>query len=159
MLYTITDLSDPLVLLVRDDPVRPEIALSARINAFAHVYVWRDSQSFEPLAVTCSAFRVGVPQSVEELSRVPDSLPDTAVFYTIWSYRRGAAGQLIRSACWAIKRQYSHIEQFVTLSPTTEMARQFHLANGASVFRENRDSVNYLYSVPDLGAVSADQEL
>jgi hypothetical protein len=33
----------------------------------------------------------------------------------------------------------------VTLSPKTEMARKFHLKNGAEVFRENPDTVNYLY--------------
>jgi hypothetical protein len=33
----------------------------------------------------------------------------------------------------------------VTLSPKTEIAGKFYLKNGAEIFRENPDSVNYLY--------------
>jgi hypothetical protein len=33
----------------------------------------------------------------------------------------------------------------VTLSPKTDMARRFHLKNGAAVYRENLETVNYLY--------------
>jgi hypothetical protein len=33
----------------------------------------------------------------------------------------------------------------VTLSPKTEMARRFHLKNGAGVYRENSTTVNYIY--------------
>lgn len=151
MLYIITELTDPLTSLIRDDPVRPEIPLEQRINPFAAVFVWRDSMSFEPLAVTCVAFREFVPNSVIELSTVPRALPTTAVFYSIWSYRPGAGRTLIRAAADYIRGQLPHVEQLVTLSPTTEMARQFHLRNGATIFRVNSDSVNYLYSVPALG--------
>jgi hypothetical protein len=33
----------------------------------------------------------------------------------------------------------------VTLSPKTEMARRFHLKNGASELRENSNTINYIY--------------
>jgi hypothetical protein len=33
----------------------------------------------------------------------------------------------------------------VTLSPKTNLARRFHLKNGAIVFRENIDTTNYEY--------------
>jgi hypothetical protein len=33
----------------------------------------------------------------------------------------------------------------VTLSPKTDMARKFHLKNGAKIFRENEETVNYEY--------------
>jgi hypothetical protein len=37
------------------------------------------------------------------------------------------------------------VTTYVTLSPKTEMARKFHLKNGAEVFQENETTVNYLY--------------
>lgn len=151
MLYIITELTDPLTTLIRDDPVRPEIPLKQRINPFASVFVWRDSLNFEPLAVTCVAFREFVPNSVVELSTIPQALPTAAVFYSIWSYRPGAGRTLIRAAADHIRSKFPHVQQLVTLSPSTEMARQFHLRNGATVFRVNSDSVNYLYSIPALG--------
>jgi hypothetical protein len=67
------------------------------------------------------------------------------VFYTIWSYAAGAGRRLIQEAQREIQREQPEINTYVTLSPKTEMARRFHLKNGAEVFRENADTVNYLY--------------
>jgi hypothetical protein len=67
------------------------------------------------------------------------------VFYTIWSYAAGAGRSLITEAQQDIKSQKPEVETFVTLSPKTEMARRFHHKNGARTYRENADSVNYLY--------------
>jgi hypothetical protein len=68
-----------------------------------------------------------------------------AVFYTIWSYRPGAGRRLIIAARRWIEENRQDIKEFVTLSPPTEMARIFHLRNGAGVFRVNHDTVNYVY--------------
>jgi len=45
-----------------------------------------------------------------------------------------------------IRQEYPKITRFVTLSPKTEMARKFHLKNGAFVMRENESSINYEYA-------------
>ena len=37
------------------------------------------------------------------------------------------------------------LKRFVTLSPKTELAKRFHLKNGAIVYRENDETVNYEY--------------
>jgi hypothetical protein len=37
------------------------------------------------------------------------------------------------------------ITRFITLSPKTEMAKRFHTKNGAGVYRENDETVNYEY--------------
>jgi hypothetical protein len=74
------------------------------------------------------------------------------VFYTIWSYARGAGQSLITEAQRKIQENNSEIMTYVTLSPKTEMARSFHLKNGAAVYRENPDTVNYLYPTPSCGA-------
>jgi hypothetical protein len=71
--------------------------------------------------------------------------PNTAVFYTIWSYKPGAGRRLIVAARSWLLANMSNLDTFVTLSPPTEMARVFHLRNGAGVLSVNEDSVNYIY--------------
>ena len=97
-------------------------------------------------AVVCVCYRDFTPAAILELARLPDAPVDTAVFYTIWSYRPGAARRLINQTVQQIRRERATITEFVTLSPPTEMARQFHLRNGAQEWRVNSDSINYLYS-------------
>jgi len=50
-----------------------------------------------------------------------------------------------------LRKKY-HIERVITLSPTTEMAKNFHLSNGAVVYRINEDvdTVNYEYELYDI---------
>ena len=69
----------------------------------------------------------------------------TAVFYTIWSYVAGAGRDLIVEAQRSIESEFPGIQTYVTLSPKTEMARRFHLKNGARELRENPDTINYIY--------------
>jgi len=71
------------------------------------------------------------------------------VFYTIWSYKSGKGQQLLIEAVKGIQRDYPSVTRFVTLSPKTEVARRFHLRNGAIVFRENLDTINYEYVKPE----------
>jgi hypothetical protein len=106
--------------------------------------VLRDDQTQQPLAVTCVKFLSEIPQDVTELADLAVNT-NTAVFYTIWSYAAGAGRRLIEEAQREIQREQPEINTYVTLSPKTEMARRFHLKNGAEVFRENADTVNYLY--------------
>ena len=63
----------------------------------------------------------------------------------IWSYSPGAGAALIRQAADWILREHSEVRDIVTLSPQTEMARKFHLKNGALVHQTNETSVNYRY--------------
>ena len=143
MLHVINTLNDPLLELIKDDPVRPEIPISARVcEDSAEVFVL--VQDGEPAAVTCVRYTQDVPSSVIELKDT--DCAQVAVFYTIWSYRAGAGRQLIRQAQAHIQLTKPAIRQFVTLSPKTEMARAFHHKNGARTLRENPDTVNYEYS-------------
>jgi len=106
--------------------------------------VLRDDATNEPLAVTCVKFLDGIPNNVDQLAELAVHT-NTAVFYTIWSYASGAGRRLIEEAQQSIKQEHPEVDTYVTLSPKTEMARKFHLKNGAEVFRENSDTVNYLY--------------
>jgi hypothetical protein len=144
MLHIITDLRDNLLDLIKDDPVRPELPAEFRVNNNSRIFVLRDDQTQKPLAVTCVKFLSEIPQDVTDLADLAVNT-NTAVFYTIWSYAAGAGRRLIEEAQREIQREQPEINTYVTLSPKTEMARRFHLKNGAEVFRENADTVNYLY--------------
>jgi len=141
MLQFITQLTDPLLAYLKDDPVRPDIPADFRVSRHRFVSALVDEL---PRAMVCVSLHDFVPTNVEELSRQSDS-PNTAIFYTIWSYKPGAGAELLRKTVAGIKQQYPDVTNFVTLSPKTEMARRFHLKNGAKVMRENTDTVNYEY--------------
>ena len=144
MLHIITDLRDSLLELIKDDPVRPELTPEFRVNSNSRIFVLRDDETQEPLAVTCVKFLSEIPQDVTDLAELAVNT-NTAVFYTIWSYAAGAGRRLIEEAQQQIREERPEVNTYVTLSPKTDMARKFHLKNGAEVFRENPDTVNYLY--------------
>ena len=143
MLEKITNLTDELLHLLKDDPVRPEIPAEQRVTENGSVYVLKDAEG-KPMAVTCVKFLESIPASVNDLADLAVNTT-TAVFYTIWSYAGGAGRDLIVAAQDEIKKSKPEVTTFVTLSPKTEMARRFHHKNGAKTFRENEDTVNYLY--------------
>lgn len=143
MLDTITELTEELIKLLRDDPVRPDIPPEFRVADRGSVFVLKDDQG-QPLAVTCVKLLADIPQTVEDLHLL-STTATTAVFYTIWSYARGAGRRLIEQAQAEIRSKHPEVKTFVTLSPKTEMAERFHLSNGASQYRINQDTVNYLY--------------
>lgn len=103
------------------------------------------SNEDDPDAMVCVSFHDFVPAGVDDLSNVSE-VPTTAVFYTIWSYKAGKGRDLLIQAVKGIQEQYPSVNRFVTLSPKTEMARRFHLKNGAIIFRENIETVNYEYT-------------
>jgi len=143
MLHVIKSPDDPMLGLIKDDPVRPEIPAEWRVSDNREVLTLVDENK-NPLAVVCVAFCDGIPSSVEEL--LTESMkPSVAIFYTIWSYAGGGGRSLIQEARNYIQDTYDHITRFVTLSPTTELAKRFHTKNGAEVFRQNLDTVNYEY--------------
>jgi hypothetical protein len=143
MLKIITDITDPLLEYLKDDPVRPDIPREFRVtqNRFVATLV-----SDRPRAMVCVSLKNLVPATVAELDG-DCTEPDTAVFYTIWSYMAGAGAQLIFDTVDAIRKQHPSIKRFVTLSPKTQMAYKFHMRNGAMVLRENADTVNYEYLI------------
>jgi hypothetical protein len=142
MLHTITSITEDLETLIKDDPVRPEIPLTDRVNVNSRMYVLKDGDKTE--AVTCVKFLNSIPEAVEDMAGLVESAT-TAVFYTIWSYAAGAGRTLIQEAQKSIEAEFPGIETYVTLSPKTEMARRFHLKNGAGIYRENPTTINYIY--------------
>ena len=150
-LYVIRSLSDPLINLLADDPVRPEIPAEFRVSATAEIFVLQDKDTLEPEAVVCVSYHDMIPADILELARDSEGELTTAVFYTIWSYKPKAGRKLIQAAQKYIGNNYATITEFVTLSPQTDMARRFHMLNGAQEFRINGDTVNYLYKSKSQG--------
>jgi hypothetical protein len=143
MLYLLRDLSESLADLLKDDPVRPHIPYVERLGSNKDVFVLQ-AEDKTALAITCVSYQQHIPASEAELFEYVAE-PNCAVFYTIWSYKPGAGRQLINDAVQYIQANKPHITRYVTLSPQTETARRFHIKNGASIFRQNEDSVNYEY--------------
>jgi hypothetical protein len=146
VLTVFREITQELEEIIKDDPVRPEIPLSERVNHNSEIFMLKTHSTGSALAVVCVKFLNKIPESVGEL--VTDMAAqhyNTAVFYTIWSYAQGAGKSLLEQAQAEIKKTHPEVDTYVTLSPKTEMARRFHHKNGATTYRENADSVNYLY--------------
>ena len=143
MLHFITDLGHKLLEFIKDDPVRPEIPKDFRVSNGRFVAALAEDDN-EPEAMVCVSFHDFVPEDVTDLNNTA-IVPTTAVFYTIWSYKAGKGRELLVQAVKEIQKTHPSVTTFVTLSPKTEVARRFHLKNGAIVFRENGESVNYEY--------------
>ena len=141
-LYHLKDLTDPLVKIIKDDPVRPHIPLEQRINDAAEILLLKAGE--EVLAATCMSFLKDIPEDEADLQELKGTT-NTAVFYTIWSYQPGAGQALIKQAAEWLLQDYKDIKHIVTLSPQTEMAKRFHHKNGAKTLRTNKTSVNYEY--------------
>jgi len=143
MLTLVNTLDHPFLNLIKDDPVRPEIPAIDRIGNNRCVFVLENLG--EPSAVVCVSYQDFIPTLVSQL--IPSQQePETAIFYTIWSYKPGAGRDLILAARNYIMEHVPSVKRFVTLSPKTEMARRFHLKNGAAVLQENTETVNYEYA-------------
>jgi len=145
-LHHIRDITDPLVRLIKDDPVRPHIPLEQRINEAAEVLILMAGE--EVLAATCMQWLSTVPETEEDLVNMQKN-KEVAVFYTIWSYAPGAGAALLKAAAEWLLKDYADIKGIVTLSPQTAVARKFHLKNGAKIRKENSTSVNYEYYFRD----------
>jgi hypothetical protein len=143
MLHLIKSLTDSFINFLSEDPVRPNIPYVDRVGDNKDIFVLRDEND-KVKAITCVSYQANIPTKESELFEDTE-LPNTAVFYTIWSYESGAGRKLIFDAVKHIKDNNSDIKRFVTLSPRTEMAKRFHLKNGAIVFRDNEESTNYEY--------------
>lgn len=135
---------DEIVQHIQRDPVRPHISAEFRNShgrqvwgLFEDQYAVAHDPRQEPLAVICVAYTDSIPTNELELdwfsspNRTGAVDTDTAVFYTVWSYERGAGRTIVNTLAEHIKNNRSDIKHWVTLSPLTEMAERFHTNNGA----------------------------
>ena len=128
-----------------DDPVRPHLPLAWRVGAGREVYGLEDQDSVLQ-AVICVAYCDGVPITEAELDRASRPGASTAVFYTVWSYARGAGREMVLRAADHIKKT-RECSRYVTLSPLTEMAERFHIQNGAVLLERGDTCQNFEYTL------------
>jgi|TARA_R110000824_G_scaffold60167_1_gene161133 hypothetical protein len=131
----------PLNLPWQEDPVRPELDREFRHTAGREVYT-------NGGAIICVAYCTDVPRTIQDLNSMIGL--DHAVFYTVWS-RQAGAGRLLVTDLWKqMLMTQPHIKRYVTLSPKTKMAWNFHINNGARLLYRNEESDNYEYSEAEL---------
>lgn len=141
------ELSEDRAYLLKDDPVRPELDYDFRTTGGRQAFLIENEFTGDPASAISVAYLDFVPTKVDELSEYPDFMypPAIAVFYTVWSYEKGYGRKIIFDTVDYIKKSKRHVLRFVTLSPKTEMARKFHLSNGAELISENFTTDNYEY--------------
>lgn len=133
---------------IKDDPVRPHLTVDFRTSCGREVYCLKDKDDIS--AVICVAYTNHVPVNEYELDKFSQAAcqdeqhGSIAVFYTVWSYAKGAGRKMVLDTAKHIKKNRP-VKRFVTLSPKTEMARKFHLSNGAVEIQTNSLSINYEY--------------
>ena len=140
---------------IDEDPVRPELDNEFRTNFGRKIYGVK--YKGEIYAVMCFAFTNKIPKTVKELDLLSrdaflqSTLRDQkggkiAIAYTVWSKKRGG-GKLIVKEVFKLIKKSNHLNRLVTLSPLTEMARNFHLNNGAIELQVNDYTQNFEYKI------------
>ena len=141
---------------ISEDPVRPELDNTFRTNYGRKIFGVKFKDEIH--AVMCFAFTDEIPKSVEELDlfsqdaflknvqRDPDKVGRIAIAYTVWSKKKGG-GKLIVKEVYKMIKKSNHLNRLVTLSPLTDMARKFHLKNGAVELQVNETTQNFEYKV------------
>lgn len=145
-LHVIVSVDDIYVSLLDDDPVRGWISREFRCHSPDNCVFVLLREGGSVGAVLCCSFKSYVPSSDEELLKFEYAGAINAIFYSVWSYSRGSGREIIPLAQSWIRKNHSHVENFYTYSPLGQKVREFHLSLGASVYRENEGSINYVYS-------------
>lgn len=127
------------------DPVRPHIPAFFRINEPNETYVHTDEHN-KINAIICVAYLDNVPINEHQLQLGCCTIDaPVAVFYTVWSYKKGCGTEIIFDVKNHIENTKPHVARFVTLSPCTEMATRFHLKNGAVLLNKYEEFQNFEY--------------
>lgn len=137
--------------LIKDDPVRDHLLYHWRTSAGREVYVLeKDDNSIS--AVICVGYVNNVPITEQELDLYSQAAyqdgqhGNIAIFYTVWSYSKGAGREIVLSVANYIKEN-KPVDRFVTLSPLTEMAEKFHIRNGAKLINKGNTCQNFEYTL------------
>ena len=135
-----------------EDPVRPELDISFRRKHGRKIYGLKDDEG-DIAAIMCFAFTNDVPKTVKEMDLLSYDAwmqsthragvqGNIAIAYTVWAKKRGG-GRAIVNEVYKMVKESNHLNRLVTLSPLTEMARNFHIKNGAKELQVNKESQNF----------------
>jgi hypothetical protein len=140
---------------VSEDPVRPELDVIFRRSYGRKIFGVKYKK--EICAIMCFGFTDEVPKTVKELDLMTrdaylksaqrdQNIGQIAIAYTIWSKKKGG-GKLIVKEIFKMIKKSNHLTRLITLSPLTEMARNFHLKNGAVELYVNKETQNFEYKI------------
>ena len=140
---------------ITEDPVRPELDVVFRRSYGRKIFGVRYRK--EICAIMCFGFTDEVPKTVNELDLMTrdaylksaqrdQNIGQIAIAYTIWSKKKGG-GKLIVKEIFKMIKKSNHLNRLVTLSPLTDMARNFHLKNGATELKVNEETQNFEYKI------------
>jgi len=139
----------------KEDPVRPELDNKFRTSLGRKIFGLKHGKDI--IATMCFAFTHEIPKTIEELDLMSKDAMiqsmhragiqgDIAVAYTVWSKKKGGGKRIVQEVFKMVKKS-NHLNRLVTLSPLTDMARKFHLRNGAIEVRVNPTSQNFEYTI------------
>ena len=140
---------------ISKDPVRPELDNIFRTSYGRKIYGVQYKDEIH--AIMCFAFTNRIPKTVKELDLMSrdaflqsatrdQKIGKIAIAYTVWSTKKGG-GKLIVKQVFKMIKKSNHLNRLVTLSPLTEMARNFHLKNGAEEIQVNEETQNFEYKI------------
>ena len=138
-----------------EDPIRPELDNKFRTNYGRKIYGVKYQNEIH--AVMCFAYTNEIPKSVDELDKFSQdaflqsamrdqNVGKIAIAYTVWSKKKGGGKLIVKEVFKKIKKS-NHLNRLVTLSPLTDMARNFHLRNGAYELQVNDETQNFEYKI------------
>jgi len=140
---------------INEDPVRPELDNKFRTSFGRKIYGVKYKK--EICAIMCFGFTNDIPKTVKELdlmtkdAYLQSALRDQkvgriAIAYTVWSKKKGGGKLIVNEVFKKIKKS-NHLNRLITLSPLTDIARNFHLRNGAIELQVNSDTQNFEYKI------------
>jgi len=141
---------------VSEDPVRPELSLEFRQAYGRKIYGIKDEEG-DIAAIMCFAFTHDIPKSVEEMDTMSKDAAmqavhragvqgSMAIAYTVWAKKKGGGKHMVNEV-YKMMKQSNHLNRLITLSPLTDMARKFHLKNGAKEVQVNTSTQNFEYDI------------
>ena len=139
---------------IKEDPIRPELDVKFRTSHGRKIFGVKYKK--EICAIMCFGFTNEIPKTIEEFDLMTkdahlqsaswrnDNVGKIAIAYTVWSKKRGGGKLIVKEVFKLIKKTH-HLNRLITLSPLTEMARKFHLSNGAVQIQVNETTQNFEY--------------
>ena len=105
----------------------------------------------------CFGFTNEIPKTIDEFDLMTKDahlqsawrdqrVGKIAIAYTVWSKKKGGGKLIVKEVFKKIKKS-NHLNRLITLSPLTDMARNFHLRNGAEELRVNKETQNFEYKI------------
>ncbi len=138
-----------------EDPIRPELDVKFRTSYGRKIFGVKYKK--EICAIMCFGFTNEIPKTIQDFDLMTrdahlqsawrdKNIGKIAIAYTVWSKKKGGGKLIVKEVFKKIKRS-NHLNRLITLSPLTDMARNFHLRNGAKELQVNKETQNFEYEI------------